>query len=48
MSGYGVDWEEDNGLAAEYALGLLTPEEHRLAEEPPRRRSWWREYFGFD
>ena len=22
--------------------------EHRLAEEPPRRRSWWREYFGFD
>ena len=33
MSGYGVDWEEDNGLAAEYALGLLTPEEHRLADE---------------
>lgn len=33
MSGYVVDWEEDNGLAAEYALGLLTPEEHRLAEE---------------
>ena len=23
--------------------------EHPLAEEPPRRRrSWWREYFGFD
>jgi len=22
--------------------------EHRLAKEPPRRRSWWREYFGFD
>ena len=33
MSGFGVDWEEDNGLAAEYVLGLLTPEEHRLAEE---------------
>ena len=33
MSGYGVDFEEDNGLAAEYVLGLLTPEEHRLAEE---------------
>jgi hypothetical protein len=22
--------------------------EDRLAKEPPRRRSWWREYFGFD
>jgi anti-sigma-K factor RskA len=33
MSGYGVDFEEDNGLAAEYVLGLLTPEEHRLVEE---------------
>jgi anti-sigma-K factor RskA len=33
MSGYGVDFEEDNGWAAEYVLGLLSPEEHKLAEE---------------
>lgn len=28
-----LDFEEDNGLAAEYVLGLLEPEEMRLVEE---------------
>ena len=33
MSGWSLDYDDDIGIAAEYVLGLLPPEEQALVEE---------------